>query len=60
MGKFSKAIAGGLGSAISTLVVMGVKHFVKDMTPEQDQALQFVIYTTITSLFVYHAPANEQ
>lgn len=59
MNKFSKAIAGGLGSAVSTIVMMILKHVITDMTPEQEQAIQFIVYTAITSLSVYIAPANQ-
>lgn len=59
MNKFSKAIAGGLGSAVSTIVMMILKHVITDMTPEQEQAIQFIVYTAITSLSVYVAPANQ-
>lgn len=60
MGKFSKAIAGGLGASISIIVMMVIHHYIHGMTPDQEQAIQYVIYTGITSISVYAAPANKE
>ena len=50
----SKAIAGGLGAALAKTVLI----FLPDLDPEQQQAVEYVIYTVLTGLAVYLAPAN--
>lgn len=56
--KFNKAIAGGVGAAISTVVVALLKHFVPDLDMNTQQAVDFLIYTLLTGGIVYAAPAN--
>ncbi len=55
MNVFSKAIAGGLGSALAKIIATAVKHYF----PDQDsQALEYAIYSAVTAVAVYAAPAN--
>lgn len=50
----SKAIAGGLGAAIAKVVVA----FLPGMDAGTREAFEYVIYTAVTGLAVYLAPAN--
>ena len=50
----SKAIAGGLGAAIAKTVTV----FLPDLDPTQQQAIEYLIFTALTGLAVYVAPAN--
>jgi hypothetical protein len=55
MNKISKAIAGGLGAAIAKTIML----FIPEMNIESREAVEYVIYTVITGLAVYIAPANK-
>ena len=55
MKSISKAIAGGLGAAIAKVITA----FIPNMDESTKQALEYVIYTIITALAVYIAPANK-
>lgn len=51
----SKALAGGLGAALAKIVTQIVHHYL----PEIDSAsVEYAIYTIVTGLAVYVAPAN--
>ena len=50
----SKAIAGGLGAALAKTVLI----FLPDLDLETRHAVEYVIYTVLTGLAVYLAPAN--
>ncbi len=52
---FSKAIAGGLGAALAKIVATAIKHFIPEM---DSQAVEFAIYSIVTTVAVYAAPAN--
>lgn len=53
--KISKAIAGGLGAAVAKIATQVVRHYVPDL---DSQAVEYAIYTILTGLAVYAAPAN--
>ena len=61
MGNYAKAYAGGLGGAVSVLVLYGLHQipFVQQMPPEVSAAMQFIVTTAITAGLVYIAPANK-
>jgi len=55
MGAISKALAGGLGAALSKVAVTVIKHFFPDV---DSNSIEYIIYTLLTGLTVYAAPAN--
>lgn len=57
MRTISKAIAGGLGASISKVVSGIIKHYFPDIDAD---SVDYIIYTLVTGLIVYIAPANKQ
>lgn len=55
MKSISKALAGGLGAALAKIVTQVVQHYVPSL---DSQAVEYAIYTVLTGLAVYAAPAN--
>jgi len=53
--RISKAIAGGLGAAVARTIIL----FLPEMSPDQQQAVEYIIYTVLTGFAVYIAPANQ-
>jgi len=56
MGKLSKMIAGGLGASVAKLASGFLTPFVGE---DSREALEYTLYTIITGLSVYMAPANK-
>lgn len=55
MRSISKALAGGLGAALAKVITQAVQHYFPEM---DSQALEYAIYTILTAVTVYAAPAN--
>jgi hypothetical protein len=55
MRTISKALAGGLGAAVAKIATQAVRHFAPDI---DSAALEYALFTIITGLAVYVAPAN--
>ena len=56
----NKAIAGGTGAAIGKIITALIRHYIPDMGMDVMDAVEFLVYTGLTSGLVYIAPANKE
>lgn len=58
MGKISKMLGAGLGSALATAIVFAIKQAMPEMDPATADAIKFIVYTVLTMGGTYAAPPN--
>lgn len=58
MGKISKMLGAGVGSALATVIVFAIKQAMPDIDPATLDSIKFIIYTVLTMGSTYVAPAN--
>jgi len=59
MGRISKMLGAGVGTALATIAVFFIKRQIPDMDPTTLQSVQFVLYSVLTMGGTYAAPANK-
>jgi hypothetical protein len=59
MGKVSKMMGAGLGSAVATVAVFFIQKYLPDVDAKTAEAITFSIYTLLTMGGAYAAPANQ-
>ena len=59
MKTISKAIGGGVGAALAKTITFALSTAFPHMDEGTKQAIEYLVYTIVTGLAVYVAPANQ-
>jgi hypothetical protein len=58
MGKISKMLGAGVGSALAGVIVFMIHQAAPNIDPQTLDSIKFIIYTVLTMGTTYLAPAN--